>query len=114
MNQKIINNTRVAAQYWIPALGTLLFTLGSIWDWSSTGNIVGSLMAFDTFLGVLLGYQTRRSASSALGHFDGEIVINTADPQKDLYTLDFGENLAGLPDKDTVTLKVVKPPASQE
>lgn len=114
MNVKIDkNHLRLAAQYWIPAIGTLLFTLGSIWDWTWTGNAVGSIMAFDTFLGVLLGYQTRRSGTVPSG-FDGQIVIDTANPLKDVYTVDLGDNLAGLPDRDSVTLKVVKPAESQE
>lgn len=109
------NNVRLAAQYWIPAIGTLLFTLGSIWDWSWTANAVGSVMAFDTFLGVLLGYQTRRSASGAVpGGFDGQIVLNTSDPVKDVYTLDLGDTLADLENRKSVTLKVVKPETSQE
>lgn len=108
------NKLRLAAQYWTPAIGTLIFTLGTIWGWSWTGNAVGTILAFDTFLGVLLGYQTRRSASGAMGKFDGQIVIDTSNPMKDVHTLDLGENLARLPDMDTVTLKVVKSQASQE
>lgn len=109
------NNVRLAAQYWIPALGTLVFTLGTIWGWSWAGNAVGTILAFDTFLGVLLGYQTRRSATGIVpGKFDGQIVIDTTNPIKDVYTVDLGDNLASLPDRDSVTLKVVKPPESQE
>jgi hypothetical protein len=111
MNPNQINVIRRAAQYWIPAAGTLLFTLGTIWGWSWTGNAVGSIMAFDTFLGVVLGYQTRRSAPSA---FDGQLVINTTNPIKDVYTVDLGETLAKLPGKDSVTLKVVNETTSQE
>lgn len=111
MNPKTLNTLRLAAQYWIPALGTLMFTLGSIWDWSWTANAVGSIMAFDTFLGVLLGYQTRGSVK---GGFDGQLVINTTNPIKDVYTVDLGETLAKLPGKDSVTLKVVNETTSQE
>lgn len=115
MNPKIINNVRLAAQYWIPALGTLMFTLGSIWDWSWTANAVGSIMAFDTFLGILLGYQTRGSVPGAMpGKFDGQIVLNTSDPVKDVYTLDLGDTLGDLENRDSVHLKVVKPTESQE
>jgi Putative phage holin Dp-1 len=104
MNAKMINYLRLAAQYWIPALGTLIFTLGSIWDWSFTENLVGSVMAFDTFLGVLLGFQTRGTAQSG---YDGQLIINTTNPVKDVYTVDLGETLAALPDKQSVTLRVV-------
>jgi hypothetical protein len=111
MNAKMLNYLRLAAQYWIPALGTLVFTLGSIWDWTFTENLVGSIMAFDTFLGVLLGFQTRGSAQSG---YDGQLVINTTNPVKDVYTVDLGQTLASLPGKDSVTLRIVNETKSQE
>jgi Putative phage holin Dp-1 len=111
MNAKMLNYLRLAAQYWIPALGTLVFTLGSIWDWTFTENLVGSIMAFDTFLGVLLGFQTRGTAQPG---YDGQLVINTTNPIKDVYTVDLGETLAKLPDKDSVTLRIVNETKSQE
>lgn len=39
---------------------------------------------------------------------DGELVIDTSDPEKDIYRLDLGENLEALGDKKTITLKIVR------
>jgi hypothetical protein len=117
MNQKTLNIIRLAAQYWIPAFGTLVFTLGSIWDWSWVGNAVGSIMAFDTFLGALVGFGTRKGAPGRYdlpGGYDGEMQINTSDPMKDTYTLDLGRNLAGLESRSQVVLKVVTDAAGKE
>lgn len=43
------------AQYLLPAAGTLYFALASIWGLPYGEQIVGTITAVDTFLGVLLG-----------------------------------------------------------
>ena len=39
----------------LPALSTLCFTIGGIWGWSITEQLIGSIAAVDMFLGVILG-----------------------------------------------------------
>lgn len=46
------------AQYALPAVGTLYFALASIWGLPYGEQIVGTVTAVDTFLGVLLGIST--------------------------------------------------------
>lgn len=46
------------AQYLLPAAGTLYFALASIWGLPYGEQIVGTITAIDTFLGVLLGVST--------------------------------------------------------
>lgn len=43
------------AMYLLPALGTLYFALASIWGLPYGEQIVGTITAIDTFLGVILG-----------------------------------------------------------
>lgn len=43
------------AQYFLPALGTLYFAVASIWGLPYGEQIVGTITAVDTFLGVILG-----------------------------------------------------------
>lgn len=43
------------AQYLLPAAGTLYFGLASIWGLPYGEEVVGTITAVDTFLGVLLG-----------------------------------------------------------
>lgn len=42
----------------LPALGTLYFTLAGIWGLPYGEQIVGTITAIDTFLGVILGVST--------------------------------------------------------
>ena len=46
------------AQIWLPALGTLYFSLAQIWDLPFADQIVGSITALDAFLGIVLGVST--------------------------------------------------------
>lgn len=43
------------AQILLPALGTLYFALAGIWGFPYGEQIVGTITAIDTFLGVILG-----------------------------------------------------------
>ncbi len=43
------------ALYLLPALGTLYFALSGIWGFPYGEQIVGTITALDTFLGVILG-----------------------------------------------------------
>ena len=46
------------AMYLLPALGTLYFALAGIWGFPYGEQIVGTITAVDTFLGVILGIST--------------------------------------------------------
>lgn len=46
------------AQYLLPAAGTLYFALSGIWGLPYGEQIVGTITAIDTFLGVILGIST--------------------------------------------------------
>ena len=43
------------ATYVLPALGTLYFALAGIWNLPYGEQVVGTITAVDTFIGVLLG-----------------------------------------------------------
>lgn len=52
---KLYDVLKQIAMYWLPALGTLYFTLSGIWGLPYGEQIVGTITAIDTFLGVILG-----------------------------------------------------------
>lgn len=55
MSNTIYDILKYTAQYVLPAAGTLYFSLSGIWGLPYGNEIVGTLTAIDTFLGVLLG-----------------------------------------------------------
>ena len=65
---KLTNKTydilKWVAQYLLPAAGTLYFALSGIWGLPYGEQIVGTITAVDTFLGVVLGISTMQYKNS--------------------------------------------------
>ena len=55
MSNKTYDILKWVAQYLLPALATLYFAVAKIWGLPYGEEIVGTITAIDTFLGVLLG-----------------------------------------------------------
>lgn len=58
MNDKLYSILKWTAQVALPAAGTLYFALAGIWGLPHGEQIVGTITAVDTCLGVLLGIST--------------------------------------------------------
>ena len=54
-NSKIYDVLKWIALVFLPALGTLYFALSGIWGFPYGEEVVGTIMAIDTFLGALIG-----------------------------------------------------------
>lgn len=66
LTNKVYDVLKWIAMVAIPAVGTLYFVLAGIWGWPYGEEIVGSLTAVDTFLGVLLGISSFQYNKTAL------------------------------------------------
>ena len=55
MSNKVYDILKYIAQIVLPAAGTLYFALAGIWGFPYGEQIVGTIAAIDTFLGVVLG-----------------------------------------------------------
>ena len=64
MTDKMYDIMKWVAMYLLPALGTLYFALAGIWGFPYGEEIVGTITAIDTFLGVILGISTARYKKS--------------------------------------------------
>lgn len=58
MSNKVYDVLKWIAMYFLPAIGTLYFALSGIWNLPYGEQVVGTITAIDTFLGVLLGIST--------------------------------------------------------
>ena len=58
MSNKAYDVLKWIAIYLLPAIGTLYFALAGIWGLPYGEQIVGTITAIDTFLGVILGIST--------------------------------------------------------
>lgn len=68
MTNKMYDILKWIAQYFPPAVGTLYFALAGIWGLPYGEQVVGTITAVDTFLGVLLGISSAQynKASSSM------------------------------------------------
>lgn len=60
MSNKVYDILKYIAQLVLPAVGTLYFALAGIWGFPYGEQIVGTITAVDTFLGVVLGISTAK------------------------------------------------------
>ena len=60
LNNKTYDVLKWVAMYLLPALGTLYFAIAGIWGFPYGEQVVGTITAVDTFLGVILGISTAK------------------------------------------------------
>ena len=60
MSNKTYDILKWIAQILLPGIGTLYFALAGIWNLPLAEQIVGTITALDTFLGLLLGISTAK------------------------------------------------------
>lgn len=58
LSNKTFNQLKWVAMYLLPAIGTLYFTIASIWHLPYAEQVVGTITALDTFLAIILGIST--------------------------------------------------------
>lgn len=58
MSNKTYDILKWVAQVFLPGLGTLYFALAATWGLPYSEQVVGTITAADTFLGVVLGIST--------------------------------------------------------
>ncbi len=65
MSNKIYDALKWIAMVLLPAAGTLYFALAGIWGLPYGEQVVGTITAIDTFLGVLLGVSSAQYSKTS-------------------------------------------------
>lgn len=65
----------------LPAVGTLYFTLAAIWNLPAAEEVIGSITAVDTFLGVLVRFASS-SYDKSDAKYGGVINVTETDDKK--------------------------------
>ena len=68
MSNRVYDVLKWVAQYLLPALGTLYFVLAGTWNLPYGEEVVGTITAVDTFLGVVLGISTAQYTLCWMGY----------------------------------------------
>lgn len=107
MNDNLYDKLKFLAQIGLPALGTLYFTLAAVWGLPAAEQVVATIVAVDTTLGILLhisSSQYRKTGPDAHGTLE---VIET--DRGKTYNLELdGDPEYELESKDRVIFRVAK------
>lgn len=95
----------------LPALGALYFALAIIWDLPKANEIVGTITAIDTCLGLLLGV-AKKNYDKSDTKYDGVLNYLETDSRL-LLPMDLHTEPEDLPKKESITLKVVPVPPQE-
>ena len=105
MTDRMYNLFRWVSQYFLPAVGTLYFTLAGIWSLPYGEQVVGTITAIALFVGVLIGISSKQYQKSGAWN-DGVMILDDSDPNKDVFQLHLDTPLEELIDKPSITFKV--------
>lgn len=73
-SNKAYDQTKFVAQILLPALATFYASFGAIWGFPKTEEVVGSIIAFDLFLGALLSLSNAQFRNNP-NRFDGTMYV---------------------------------------
>lgn len=90
----------------LPACGTLYFSLALLWGFPSPDKVMGTISAIGVFLGLILGISSK--AYTNADNTDGDMILDTSHPEKDVIRMALNGDPAELMSKKAVTFKVVK------
>jgi hypothetical protein len=110
MSNRTYDVLKYIAQIFLPALGTLYFALAGLWNLPKPEEVVGTVMAIDVFLGVLLKLSSSRYDASD-DKYDGTIVVEEG-PDSKLFSLNLDSDPNDLDVTKEVLFKVTPTPPS--
>lgn len=108
MSPGLYNKVKFFVLTVLPASSTLYFTLGAVWGLPAVEQVVGTLAAVATFLGVLVGIASNTFKKSD-ARFDGVVNIEKTTEGGLVYSLELHSDPAELGSKNAVTFKVNPP-----
>lgn len=108
LSNKMFNGIRSLVELILPALATFYFAMSEIWGLPAGPQVVATITAVTVLLGAFLKVQRRQYDKSDPSEvFDGDFIVNTTDPSKDVYTLGLGVAFGDLHNKERIVLKVI-------
>ena len=108
LSNRVYDVLNFIALVFLPALGTLYFTLAGIWGLPAAEQVVGTIVAVDAFLGVFLKVGTN-SYNNSEAKYDGSIDVLPNKAGGQTYSLNLNGDPAYLHKVDQVSFKVNPP-----
>lgn len=107
LSNQVYDKLKFLVQVVLPAVATLYFALAGIWGLPNAEQVIGTIAAITTFLGVVLGISTSNYNRDQTGSYDGNFVV-TEDEDGMSFLLQLEREPDDLADKSQVLLRVVR------
>lgn len=105
LNDKAYNFLKFLAMIALPALATLYFALAQVWGLGFGNEVVGTIVAVDTFLGVVLGISSAQYSASD-GGYDGTMHVEEQENGVKTFNMELDGHPEELLNKSAVTFKI--------
>ena len=109
-NNKTYDLLKWIVTIFLPAVGAGYFGLSKVWEGVPYAvEVVGTTSVLATFFGALIGISTASYKKGDAANFDGELRIEevpSEDGVREIYSFVLNGDLEGLPDKQTLSIKV--------
>lgn len=109
LSNGLYDKIKFVALILLPAVGTLYFGVAGIWNLPAAEQVVGTIVAVDTFLGVLLGFSTSKYKEDK---YAGDIVVEKNDDGSKMFSLELHSDPEDLDARQEVLFKVT--PSGEE
>lgn len=105
INDKVYNIIKWFVVYFLPALGTLFFSISQLWGIPHADQVLGTITSVTIFLSMIMGLSSS-SYKKAGTDMDGTMLIDRSNPEKDVYLLQLKDEAIDLSNKDVIKFKV--------
>lgn len=103
-SDRLYDRAKFVALVVLPAVATLYLSLAGLWGLPYRDQVVGTITAFDTLLGALLGLSSK---SYSDGTIEVEQTVDNDDNEMTLFNMSFEDGeLKHLADKKRIVFKV--------
>jgi len=107
LSDRVYNFLKPIATTVLPALATLYAALAQVWDFPAPEQVVVTITAVNTFLGVLLGLSSKSYNSSGAA-YDGDLYVITDSGGEKNLVLGVENDIHDVAGKSEVRLRVEK------
>jgi hypothetical protein len=106
LSDRRYNALKKSATIILPAVAALYIALAQIWHFPKVQEVVGSITALNTFIGLTI-HVSKKSYYANASQYVGEINIQpSADGTKKVFSLELSEEPETIETKDEVTFRV--------
>lgn len=93
-------------KYVLPGLGTLYFAIATIWGLPYGDQVLGTIVALEAFLGVVLGI-SKKAYNAEEPTYDGDVLVDVVDDEGSFLTVALERPVDEIRELESVKFRVI-------